>query len=74
MKKVKRFISYVISTLIAVFVPSKSLLAHTESQGWGHHMPMMDGFWGWGPMVLFWITGVLLVALLAVTLVKTLRD
>lgn len=74
MKIIKRYVGYVLATLGVSLVPALPAIAHTEDQGWGHHMPMMGGFWGWGPMVLFWIAGLLLVALLSVTLIKTLRN
>lgn len=71
MNKFKSYILYLSVTLLGSTAFSLPAIAHTEGEEWGHHMA---GSWGWGPMVLFWITGVLLVALLAVTLVKTLRD
>ena len=74
MKVIKKYFEYVLATLVVIIAPALPAIAHTEDQGWGHHMPMMGGFWGWGPMVLFWIAGLLLVALLSVTLIKTLRD
>ncbi|MFB6290111.1 MAG: hypothetical protein ABEJ25_00050 [Candidatus Bipolaricaulia bacterium] len=72
MKKVKKLLSYVVLTFVAVFVSMNPAFAHSEGETWGHHMA--GGVWGWGPMVLFWMVGLLLIALLAVTLIKTLRD
>lgn len=72
MKIIKRYVGYVLATLVVSLVPALPAIAHTENDGWGHHMA--GGFWGWGPMVLFWIAGVLLIVLLTVTLLKTLKD
>jgi len=74
MKIIKRYVGYVLATLTVSLVPALPAIAHAENQDWGHHMPMVGGFWGWGPMALFWIAGLLLIALLSVTLIKTLRD
>ena len=74
MKIIKRYFGYVLATLMASLVPALPVIAHTENQGWGHHMPMSGMFPGWGPMALFWIAGLLLVALLSVTLIKALRN
>ncbi|MBS3825823.1 hypothetical protein KGY58_04705 [Candidatus Bipolaricaulota bacterium] len=74
MKIIKRYVGYLLTTLMVSLAPVLPAIAHTENQGWGHHMPMVVGFRGWGLMVLFWLAGFLLVALLSVTLIKTLRD
>lgn len=74
MKVIKKYFGYVLTTLVVSLVPALPVIAHTENQGWGHHMPMVGGVWSWGPMVLFWIAGLLLIALLSVTLIKALRD
>lgn len=71
MNKLKSYILYLTVTLLGSTVFSLPAIAHTEGEEWGHHMA---GSWGWGPMVLFWITGVLLIVLLTVTLLRALRD
>ncbi|MCF7890663.1 MAG: hypothetical protein ABEJ25_07455 [Candidatus Bipolaricaulia bacterium] len=72
MKKFNRLISYLVLSFITVVVSFNSVFAHSEGEEWGHHMA--GAHWGWGPMILFWIVGGLLVVLLTVTLLKTLQD
>lgn len=72
MKITKKSVLYVLATLLVGLVPVLPAIAHTENQDWGHHMA--GGFWGFGPMILFWVVGVLLIVLLTVTLLKTLKD
>ncbi len=72
MSKFKSYILYPIFILFGSSVINLPAFAHTEGDNWGHHMA--GGPWGWGPMVLFWIAGVLLIVLLTVTVLKTLRD
>ncbi|MBS3787460.1 hypothetical protein KGY79_04590 [Candidatus Bipolaricaulota bacterium] len=72
MKVIKKYFGFVLATLLVSLVPALSATAHTQNQGWGHHMA--DGLWGFGPMILFWVVGVLLIVLLTVTLLKTLQD
>jgi hypothetical protein len=74
MKIIKIYFGYVLAALMVSLGPALPAIAHTENQGWGHHMPMAGMFWGWGPMALFWIAGLLLIALLSVTLIKALRN
>ena len=72
MSKYKSYFFYLAFTVLAGVGIGLPVVAHSESDGWGHHMA--GGTWGWGPMVLFWTTGVLLITLLIVTLLKTIRD
>lgn len=72
MSKVKNYVIYLTFTVLASTGIVLPVIAHSENDRWGHHMA--GGVWGWAPMVLFWITGVLLIVLLTVTLLKTLRD
>lgn len=72
MNKFKRHIVYLVVALLGTSAFTLTVVAHAEGESWGHHMT--GGFWGWGPMVLFWISGVLLVVLLTVALLKSLQD
>ncbi|MBS3791836.1 MAG: hypothetical protein V5A87_04110 [Candidatus Bipolaricaulota bacterium] len=72
MKIINGYVGYVLATLMVSLVPVLPAIAHTENQGWGHHMA--GRFWAFGPMILFWVVGVLLVVLLTVTLLKSLKD
>lgn len=72
MNKFKSYILYLAVTLLSSMTIGLPAVAHTEGDGWGHHMA--GGPWSWGPMILFWVVGVLLIVLLTVTLLKTLRD
>ena len=73
MRKVKNYLLYLATALLWSLAPVVSGFAHEESGAWGHHM-MGPGYWGWGPMILFWLVGLLVIALLIVTLTKTLKD
>ena len=72
MKIIKRYVRYVLAAFLVSLIPVLPAIAHTENQDWGHHMA--GGFWGFGPMVLFWVVGVLLIVLLTVTLLKALKN
>ena len=72
MSKYRSYSFYLTFAVLAVMGIGLPVVAHSESDGWGHHMA--GGTWSWGPMALFWITGVLLIVLLIVTLLKTIRD
>lgn len=72
MSKLRSYVTYLTFTVLVITGIGLPVIAHSESEGWGHHMS--GGMWGWGPMILFWVAGVLLIVLLTVILLKTIRD
>lgn len=72
MSRFKSYFLKLVFTLLGSAGMVLTAIAHSEGESWGPHMA--GARWGFGPMILFWVVGVLLIILLSVTLLRTLQD